>query len=237
LKPLFGRYATTMELMVWRNVYETGIGLADIGQRFINSNEFMSSNPELSSTAHYLQAMARRGLGRNVTQAELDSLVLNLETLTVTMDGVSQELNSGMLSAVVSVDATGLTDGMVSFVGDSDVETYVASPVGDTIRGAGGGDQLVGGAGADHFIFESTAAANGLDVITGFQLGMADRLDFSSFLNVTGTGNIGAVDAKSSAAVVWASSDVLVVAGYALTTAGAIAGLFGDDLAFAAPTQ
>ncbi|SFS13157.1 calcium-binding protein [Sphingomonas jatrophae] len=48
----------------------------------------------------------------------------------------------------------------------------------DTIRGGGGNDDLTAGAGADTFVFEDSAAANGVDIIRGFQSG-SDKLQFS----------------------------------------------------------
>lgn len=162
---------------------------------------------------------------------------LDLGAQTLTVDGVSQALSRGTLSAVVSVDATGLTGvGLLSFVGNSAPETYVAAPAGGSIRGAGGADELTGGAGEDRFVFEATAAANGVDVISNFELAAVDTLDFSAFLKVTKTGHIGLVDSESNGAVAWENGDVLVTIGYNLTTAADIAGLFGAGHAYAAPT-
>lgn len=328
----FDRYASTEQLTAWRVAYDTGLSLGDIGQSFILSNEFRNSNAGLTSTADYLQAMVTNGLGREVSQAELDMYVplvdagvvdygdllqlivqhngrgvqvglamlaagvngtapesaviealdqsiptaintlvvnspfyssqtttldlvedagkltitggpladdmtLNLTAVTVTVGGVNQALRSGKLSDVTSVDATGLTgDGSVNFIGSAGDDIYAASSAGDTIGGKGGNDQLTGGAGSDTFIFESTAAGNGVDMINNFQISNKDVLDLSAFLMVTGTSHIALVDAESTAATAWGNGDVLVVEGYDLTSDTAIAGLFGAGLAFADPT-
>ncbi len=330
----FGRYATNEELQTWKTIYDTGLTLADMGQRFVTSSEFSSKHPAGTTTADYLQALADSGLGRDVTQTELDiitplidsgtmdygdilqliidnngretkvglamlsaalnnaapeaaaiealdlssipaavntlildshfytpdstgaptlseidgeltivgpteaDIVLNLSTGTVTIDDVAQALARGNLSDVTTVDATGLTGGKVIFTGRAEADTYLATAAGDTINGAAGDDSLSGGSGADTFVFAATAAANGLDIITGFARSAdnSDILDFSAFLQATGTDQVATVVAESSGAVSWANGDVLVVSGYDLTSAGDLAALFGDGLPFAAPT-
>ncbi len=176
--------------------------------------------------------------GQLILSGELSSdLVLDLGVPSLLIGGTSYALASGSLADVTSVDASGLTgSGGVSFTGSDGSDVYIASPGGDTIRGAGGADTLTGGAGSDTFVFEATAATNGLDVINGFVAGGSDVLDFSKFLNVTSTAHITAVDALSTGEVTWVNGDVLVVVGDGLTTAAGIAALFGAGKPFAAPT-
>lgn len=71
----FNRYGTTAELMVWRQLYDTGLSLADMGEVFIGSQAFAQAHPGLSSTTDVLKAMAQAGLGRAATTAELNTLV------------------------------------------------------------------------------------------------------------------------------------------------------------------
>lgn len=164
-------------------------------------------------------------------------ITIDLGVPTLLTGGTSCSLANGSLAAVTSVNAAGLScSGHVSFTGGNANETYVASPGGDTIRGAGGADVLTGGAGTDRYVFESTAAANGLDVIHNFVAGGEDILDFSKFLNVTSSANITPVDGSSVDETAWTNGDVLLVVGDGLTTAAAISGLFGATLPFAAPT-
>ncbi|MFA6498199.1 MAG: hypothetical protein WC256_04675 [Desulfurivibrionaceae bacterium] len=164
-------------------------------------------------------------------------LTLDLGNLTLTIAGVPRGLQSGSLANTVSVNAAGLSGGSVIFAGDSSAETYIASGQGDTIRGAGGNDILSGGAGADTFTFEETTTQNGVDLITGYQKGSAgDVLDFSAYLNLTNSANVATIAAGSAGASVWSNGDVLVVKGYGLTSAAAVAGLFGAGLPLAAPT-
>ena len=200
-------------------------------------NTIIDTSPFFSSATSSTLSLTETDGVLDISGPLTADMTLNLSALTVTVDNVNQTLASGDLSAVTSVDATDLSgNGKVVFVGSTGVETYAASPAGDSIQGAGGADQLTGGAGIDSFIFETTAAANGIDVVADFQLDPSDILDFSAFLNVTNTTNIAPVDADSTGEAAWANGDVLVVVGYELTTSAAIAGLFGANSPFAAPT-
>ena len=165
------------------------------------------------------------------------AISLDLGNQSLLVDGESMQLGGGSWDNIITVDASGVTGTGVSvgFIGTAAAETYVASPYGDSIRGAGGNDTLTGGSGADTFVFEKTAAENGLDTIKGFVAGGSDILDLSPFLDVTGTSAIAAVDEAGTDAVEWSNGDVIVVIGDGLTTAASIAALFGAGLAFAAP--
>jgi hypothetical protein len=71
----FGRYATNTELMAWRQFYQTGASLADIGNLFVRSTEFANSNLGLTSTTAYVNAIAKVALGRTATSTELSDYV------------------------------------------------------------------------------------------------------------------------------------------------------------------
>ena len=71
----FGQYGTTEELMIWRKVYDAGLGLVDMGRMFVLSPNFSQAHPGLDQTAEYVQAMIQVGFGRNATQAELNAVV------------------------------------------------------------------------------------------------------------------------------------------------------------------
>lgn len=150
-------------------------------------------------------------------------------------------LSSGSMANVKDVDASGITGSKVTvtLTGDDADNKLTASDLGGSIKGGKGADTLTAGAGADTFVFASTAADNGVDTIKGFTLGASgDVLNFSAFLNKTGTSHIAAVNSTSIANAAWASGDVLVVAGYALDSAAKIAALFnaGANAPYAAPT-
>lgn len=150
-------------------------------------------------------------------------------------------LTSGAMANVINVDARGLsgTTQTVSTTGDDAANTIISSPLGGTITGGKGDDPLTAGTGIDRFVFAANSTDNGADTITGFTLGTGgDVLNFSAFLNKTGTSHIAAVGSGNTANATWANGDVLVASGNGLTTAAAAALLFnsGTNAPFAAPT-
>ena len=114
---------------------------------------------------------------------------------------------------------------VVSFVGDANDNSYVASYVGDLVRAGGGDDTLTAGIGKDTFIFEASANANGFDTIKDFDIAGGDILDLSRFLNITGTGLV-ATQSANSEQVEWANGDVLVYQGVAITEEVDLVALF-----------
>lgn len=159
-----------------------------------------------------------------------NNLTVNLETNSLTLGTVAGRPIFGAVSAATGADfsETSGPEGsgfLVNFVGDANDNSYVASYVGDVIRGAAGNDLLTGGLGADTFVFEASAAVNGVDVIQGFDITVGDILDFSRFLNVTGTGLVATQSAVSEQ-VEWANGDVLVYQGPGITDPADVAGLF-----------
>ncbi|MFZ9759379.1 MAG: DUF4214 domain-containing protein, partial [Burkholderiaceae bacterium] len=131
-----------------------------------------------------------------------NNLTVNLETNSLTLGTVAGRPIFGAVSAATGADfsETSGPEGsgfLVNFVGDANDNSYVASYVGDVIRGAAGNDLLTGGLGVDTFVFEASASVNGVDVIQGFDITVGDILDFSRFLNVTGTGLVATQSAVS----------------------------------------
>ncbi len=163
---------------------------------------------------------------------------LDLTQHTFTINSKPQTLASGSLSNVLNLDATYLTGGSLTFIGDNAANICKVSAQGSIVRGLGGDDILTANKGVDKFIFEATAQENGVDTIYDFTIGAGgDILDFSKFLNLTGKKNIAAVSALSTAAKKWLNGDVLVASGTGLMTPNDIASLFGAGKAFAAPTD
>ena len=159
-----------------------------------------------------------------------NNLTVNLETNSLTLGTVAGRPIFGAVSAATGADfsETSGPEGsgfLVSFIGDGNDNSYVASYVGDLIRGAGGNDLLTGGIGVDTFVFEASASANGVDVIQGFDITVGDILDFSRFLNVTGTGLVATQSAVSEQ-VAWANGDVLVYQGPGISDSADVAALF-----------
>lgn len=149
-------------------------------------------------------------------------------------------LASGTMANAKNVDASNLTSSKVTvnIIGDDVDNKLLASPAGGSLTGGKGADTLTGNSGIDRFVFSATAADNGVDTITGFTLGSGgDVLDFSAFLNKTGTTHITPGKAGVAGTAVWANGDVLVATGYSLDTAAEIAALFNPATGpFAAPT-
>ena len=221
---------------------------------FLNSTAVISvtfSNSDFSNlSANEIEGSVRQNLGIGF----IDSALYVLDGLVRANGEISSALridlnaNSLSLGAQASrpifgtiTEATGadLSDTLgtsgatsVTFRGNALNNIYVASYNGDLIRGGGGNDTLMGGLGVDTFIFESSATANGVDRIQGFNIGKGDVLNLSAYLNVTGTGNIEAKTA-SSEQVEWENGDILVYQGVPVLTAAGVAALFdasGSDL-------
>lgn len=161
-----------------------------------------------------------------------DGRLISGETTSITNVDLSDAVSSGAAGGAAGGGAGGAVGASVSFKGDEVANTYVASYLGDRIEGGTGNDTMTGGAGVDRFVFSSTAAINGVDRIQKFRVGAGgDILDFSAFLTKTGTSNVKTMNASAPtvAGNKWASSDVIVVEGYNLTTPAAIAALFDAD--------
>lgn len=152
-----------------------------------------------------------------------NDLGINLNTDTLTIGSVTGRPIFGSLDEASGVDLSrtaGPADSgfSVVFVGDAASNSYSASYVGDSVRALGGNDTLTAGIGLDTFIFEASASANGVDTIKDFDIAGGDILDFSRFLNITGTGLV-ATQSANSEQVEWANGDVLVYQGAAMGAA------------------
>jgi Ca2+-binding RTX toxin-like protein len=71
-------------------------------------------------------------------------------------------------------------DGNDILLGNDGNDTLSGGADADTLTGGSGDDQLSGGAGADVFVFSTSLANNGVDVVAGFEVGAAgDDIDFA----------------------------------------------------------
>lgn len=158
-----------------------------------------------------------------------NALTVDLNTDKVLFGTAAATLSSGSMANVKNVDLQGVqgTKVSVSVVGDDADNVFQASKLGGTLTGGKGADSLYLNSGTDTVVFASTAAENGSDVIYGFKPGTGgDVLNFSAFLNKTGTGHIKAVSQLSTDNAAWTNGDVLVAVGNGLDTPQAVAGLF-----------
>jgi hypothetical protein len=124
----------------------------------------------------------------------------------------------------------------VTFIGTTQANVYVASPLGDHITPGGGADTVTLGASTDTVVFPKVGTT-GVLTIQNFTPGAeGDVLDFSNFLVETGTDNIDYVDTNASAttAIDWANGDVLMALTEADIDEAGVAALFGSY--FEAPT-
>ena len=87
------------------------------------------------------------------------------------------------LSAVTTATAITavLGNGTNSYKGTAGVDTVTGGTGADTIEGGKGADILTGGNGSDTYVFASTGALNGIDVLAANFVVADDKLDFSAF--------------------------------------------------------
>ncbi len=122
--------------------------------------------------------------------------------LTVTTDQITS-INGVANSATqigfehVSAAGTSVAGGTFTIVGSSGInvitgaagnDTIDGGAGNDTITGGGGVDVLTGGSGNDSFVISSTAAINGIDLITDFQAGTnLDTINLTALAAFNGT--------------------------------------------------
>ncbi|MFZ6758702.1 DUF4214 domain-containing protein [Undibacterium sp. Ji50W] len=192
----------------------------------------------LNETNHLLS-----GKGALTTPLSVDLLLDKL-----LLDGKNLDLLSGSIQQVNNVDLSSLAAATTTTTGGSKVTVtttlkgddgnnlLIGSAYPNFFNGGKGNDTMQGGAAIDTYSFGITPQENGNDLITNFAIGKGgDVLNFSSFLNKTGTTKIAAVNAASVVPKAWANGDVLTVQGNALDPTK-LAALFGAGKAFAAPT-
>jgi len=168
-----------------------------------------------------------------------DKMMLGTTAISLVSGDISHAVNVDMSNLIPATSTTtaSKTTVSVSIKGDDQANRLSAAGYPTTLEGGKGNDTIVCGSSTDTLVFSSTADGNGVDTVSGFSLGKGgDVLKFSAFLNKTGTANIAALSAASTAAKAWSNGDVLVIQGNGLD-ASALAGLFGAGKVFAAPTE
>ncbi|MFZ6743557.1 DUF4214 domain-containing protein [Undibacterium sp. JH2W] len=174
---------------------------------------------------------------------DLNSDILTLDSKPLALlSGDVKQINHVDLSAIAPATTTGSTPSAskvtvtTTIKGDAANNMLIGSNYPNFFDGGPGLDTMQGGTGVDTYAFGMTPVANGVDTITNFVIGKGgDVLNFSAFLNKTGTSKIAAVNAAAVTPKAWANGDVLTVQGNALDPTK-LAALFGPGKAFTAPT-
>lgn len=193
---------------------------------------------ELITVAFRDVTLSEAGSVLSVSGNVPSALVIDLSKDTVTYNGkhiasIADTISTVNLMNISSIAPTG----SIRVIGSATTDVIAAPSFASTLRGMGGYDGYLLGNAIDTVIFESSAATNGVDIISNFKVGDGgDKLDFSAFLNKTITTNIGTKLDSSTAASPWVNGSVLSVQGYSIDTPVEVAGLFGVGKTFAAPT-
>ena len=127
-------------------------------------------------------------------------LAANVATSIVVTGNNGLDLTGSTLGAVTSFDASGVTAGGVTFLGQNTAATTIKGGAGDDVLGGNtGNDTITLGAGSDTVVFAATKATNGVDAVSGFSAGALDK--GGDILDLNGIGaNVTAVDGNGSAA-------------------------------------
>jgi hypothetical protein len=168
----------------------------------------------------------------------LDQVTLGTAVLAPRSGNLANAVNVGLTQLTAeTTPIAGSTAPTIVLTGDDQANVLSTGAFATRFTGAEGNDTIVCNSGIDTIVFSGGAVSNGLDRINNFKIGTGgDVLDFSAFLNRTGTANIAVTLATSTAVKAWASGDVLIVQGTGLT-ATTIAALFAaTGTALLAPT-
>jgi hypothetical protein len=169
-------------------------------------------------------------LGTSLTSIILDGLDrTNLGTLGTSMTSVDASASKGGLTVTASATAT-------SIVGSQAVDTIIGGGAADTIQGGKGADVLNGGAGADSYVFEATAANNGIDLLktaagASSVAAGSDKLNFKNFLNSGSVDQNGGVGTAIVAYGTSSTSDVDITNKVVLYTNAAANGDYVTNVA------
>lgn len=187
-----------------------------------------------------LSASIKPNLTLNVDLAA-DTLKLGTATVVPLGGTVAAVTNVDFSAIPVPVASTSTTSSaatssaqLIVFKGGSEVNNYIASPLGDSINGGGGNDILTLGAGVDTVVMPTTPGS-GVVQIRDFVPGKGgDILKLNGFLVSTKTSNLGVIDTNQAPPTTlksWNNGDVLLTIGASALTETDIAGLFGTRLA------
>ncbi len=197
-----------------------------------------------SLTFRFFDILASEASGLLDLDAAVEvDVTVDLTTNKLLFAGAENILQSGSMSSVTRVDASGLTGegSVVNIYGNSSANTITTSNLDGSITGGAGNDTItlgtgtytVGGGDGDDTItlgsgvttlrFEASPTANDIDTITGFNVvgDSLDILDFSAFLGAATTRTPSLVDASGAAGAL-VNGGVMILYGNALTTAAAI---------------
>jgi hypothetical protein len=159
----------------------------------------------------------------------------DVELTLIASAGSTTSINGSALTG--DLDVTGGASNN-ALIGGAGADTLTGGAGADTLTGGAGADELTGGLGDDTFVFAATAAGNGVDTITDFDVTTAadnDAFDFTAYLTTFAAANVDAVADDDADDVL--EDDHVFVVNYDGNITGVdfgAAGAGGFDLLFAA---
>lgn len=119
----------------------------------------------------------------NLSLSGIEKLNVADDTNAITINASAVSAKTMEFSAGNANDVLNLTGTAGNDVIDLGSFTKAATAPILSVKAAGGNDTIVASTMKDIFVYEATAAANGVDTITGFAAGgVTDQLDFTAFL-------------------------------------------------------
>ena len=146
-----------------------------------------AGDPTLTFTANSTAVTVNASTYTGLSGVTLDASLMNAATDVASLTGSNA---NDVLSGGAGNDSIVGGTGADTLNGGTGVDTINGGAGDDIITGGAGADSLTGGTGSDRFVFEATAAGNGIDTITDFTFGAAGDVLGLTALGLGGAGTI-----------------------------------------------